>query len=231
MIDGQERSKFSKILGCAFLLQAVTSIVSGTLYLGPFIDKSDVGALMHTTLGNLPLARAATLLDVVTALGIVWLGVMLYRLTKRVQPAWATLALGFYVVEATILLMSKAFAFGFIQVSLQQPDQASEAGLILARTLLNLKEITYTLHMLPCGIGAVLFYALLARGRFLRRWLPIWGLVAIIPVWLSSVFKLCGIELPFWIALPYAPFEFVIGFYLLICGFTPPDRWNTSTAM
>jgi hypothetical protein len=223
MLKRFERTPFSIALGCAFLLQAVTSIVSGTLYLGPFSEKSDIAALMKSTLNNLSLARIATLIDVVTVIGIVWLGVMLFRLTKRVQPVCSTLALSLYIVEAGVLLTSKAFAFGFIQASIQYADQASEAGLVLARALLSLKEITYTLHMLPCGVGAVLFYALLARAHVLPRWLPLWGLIAIIPVWVSSMLKLCGVELSFWIALPYAPFEFFAGIYIFIRGLVKPE--------
>jgi hypothetical protein len=123
-----------------------------------------------------------------------------------------------------VLLTSKAFAFGFIQMSLQYANQASEAGLVVARALLSLKEIAYTLHMLPCGVGAVLFYALLTRARVLPAWLPLWGLIAIIPVWVSSLLKLCGVELPFWIALPYAPFEFFAGIYILIRGLAASER-------
>jgi Domain of unknown function (DUF4386) len=218
MLKRYTRTPFSIALGCAFLLQAATSIVSGTLYLGPFGDRSDIAALMHSTLAGLLRARIATLLDVVTALGIVWLAVMLFRLTKRVQPVYSTLAFSLYLVEAGILLVSKVFAFGFIQASVQYANQASEAALVLARALLSLKEIAYTLHMLPCGVGAVLFYALLARSGALPQWLPLWGLVTIIPVWLSSLLKLCGLELPFWIALPYAPFEFFAGACILLRG-------------
>ncbi len=200
------------------LLQAVTSLVSGTLFLGPFTDKSNIMQVIESTVAGIPLARIATLLDVVTALGIIWLAVMLFRLTKSVHPVLSTLALSMYVAEASVLLISKAFALGFIQTSIQVASQASEAGLVAARVLLDLKDISYTLHMIPFGIGAILFYALLARSRALPKWLPLWGLVTIIPVWVASILKLCGVELPFLLSVPYAPFEFFTAIYILIRG-------------
>jgi len=221
MNTNYKRTLFSLGLGCALLLQAVTSIVSGTLFLGPFTDKSNIMQVIESTAAGVPLARFATMLDVVTALGIIWLAVMLYRLTKNVHPGLAMLAFSLYVAEAGTLLISKVVAFGFIQASIQAASQASEAGVIAARILLDLKDVSYTLHMVPCGIGAVLFYALLARSGALPKWLPLWGLVTIIPVWIASVLKLCGVELCVFVSLPYAPFEFFAAIYILIRGLKP----------
>ncbi len=212
------RTLFSIGLGSALLLQAVTSLVSGVLFLGPFTDKSNLLQLVEATAAGIPIARIATLLDVATALGIIWLAVMLYRLTKSTHPVLATLALSLYLVEAGILLMSKVFALGFIEASIRFASRTSETALAAARILLDLKDISYTLHMIPCGIGAVLFYGLLFRARTLPRWLSLWGLITIIPVWISSVCKIFGMELPFLIALPYAPFEFFAAVYIFICG-------------
>lgn len=212
------RTPFSIGLGIALLVQAVTSLVSGSLFLGPFTDKSDILRVIQSTAASVTMARAATLLDVVTAIVIIWLGVMLYRLTKATHPVLSVLALSLYVTEAGILLLSKGFAFGFIQACILAAGQGGEAGVFVARTLLSLKDITYTLHMIPCGIGAVLFYGLIARSRALPKWLPLWGLIAMIPIWISSILKLCGLELPVYVTLPYAPFEFFAAIFILIRG-------------
>lgn len=213
-----QRTPFSIGLGIALLLQAVTSLVSGSLFLGPFTDKSDIIGVIQSTATTATMARFATLIDVVTALTIIWLAVMFYRLTKEESQVLSTLALCLYVTEAGILLISKAFSLGFIQASMMAAAQGTETGVTVASTLLSLKDITYTLHMIPCGIGAVLFYALIARARALPKWLPLWGLVAIIPVWIGSILKLCGLELPIYVTLPYAPFEFFAAIYILIRG-------------
>jgi len=213
-----QRTPFSIGLGIALLLQAVTSLVSGSLFLGPFTDKSDISGVIQSTAATANMAQFATLIDVVTALTIIWLAVMFYRLTKEESPVLSTLALCLYVTEAGILLISKAFSFGFIQACILAAGQGTDAGVLVANTLLRLKDITYTLHMIPCGIGAVLFYALIARSRALPSWLPLWGLVAMIPVWVGSILKLCGLELPIYVTLPYAPFEFFAAIYILIRG-------------
>jgi len=223
MHPSDKRTRFSAGLGVALLLQAVTSLVSGSLFLGPFTDKSDILGVIQSTAAAVPMARVATLIDVVTALTIIWLAVMFYRLTRDTHPVLSTLALALYVTEAGILLLSKAFAFGFIQASILAAGQPGETGVFVARTLLSLKDICYTLHMIPCGVGAVLFYALIARNGALPKWLPLWGLIAIIPVWISSILKLLGIELPIYVTLPYAPFEFFAAIYILIRGLATPN--------
>jgi hypothetical protein len=74
------------------------------------------------------------------------------------------------------------------------------------------------MHILPFGIGAVLFYGLLAKSRAVPVWLSLWGLITVIPVFVGTILGIYGIEIPFVVNLPYVPFEFFIGIFILIKG-------------
>lgn len=212
------RNTTTRALGAALLLQACTSLLSGILFLGPMTDKSDVAALMQHTAQRLSAAQTAILIDVVTALVIAWLGVCLYAVVRNQSPLWARTAVALYVVEAGILILGKLFAHGFILCSTMPSPSADAALLRLATLLLRMSEYAYALHILPFGLGALIFYGLIYRGRLLPRWLSLWGIITVIPVLIGTLLKAHGMVVPFGIMVPYAPFEFVAGAYVLARG-------------
>ena len=75
-------NKTSRMLGFAYLLQFVTSITSGVILKSAWFVEGDMGKTM-LKIANAPLLfRAGILLDMLTALGVIFLGVMLF-LTLR----------------------------------------------------------------------------------------------------------------------------------------------------
>lgn len=89
----------------------------------------------------------------------------------------------------------------------------------MAGVLVTTINYYYTLAMLAFSIGAPLFYILLYRSRMVPSALALWGLItAIIPCLAATLLSMLGIKLPFFVYLPYAPFEFVIGIWILIKG-------------
>lgn len=193
-------------------------LVSGTLFLGPFTDKSDIVKIMLNTTSNQAIAHASIFLDIITALVIVWLGVLFFSLLRKVNQVWATTALALYIVEAGMLIVSKFFGFALIQVSGAYSANNDKALEALGQLLLTMKDFTYNMHIVPFGVGAVLFYYLLLKIKAIPSWLSLWGLVAVIPVLIGTLLKTYGIDVPFIVMLPYAPFEFFAGGYILIKG-------------
>lgn len=137
---------------------------------------------------------------------------------RNQHPLWDRTALALYVVEAGILICSKLFAHGFILCSQMSTPPADATLERLAMLLLRMFEHAYALHILPFGLGALLFYGLLYRGRLVPRWLSLWGMITVIPVLIGTLLKAHGVVVPFGIMVPYAPFEFVAGVYVLVCG-------------
>jgi hypothetical protein len=82
----------------------------------------------------------------------------------------------------------------------------------------------YTLALVPFGLGAVLFYYLLYRSRTTARALSLWGLVTVPLVLVAALSTLSGYDGLTFLNYPYAPFEFVIGAWILIKGIrTAPE--------
>ena len=72
--------------------------------------------------------------------------------------------------------------------------------------------------MLPFCVGAILFYYLLYKSRVIPRVLSAWGLVSVPIVLVATVLAILGYRVPFLVYVPYVPFEWVVGAWILIKG-------------
>jgi len=76
----------------------------------------------------------------------------------------------------------------------------------------------YTLLMLAFCLGAILFYYLLYKSNIIPRVLSLWGLVTVSLCLILTLLEIFGYEVPFFLYLPYAPFEFIAGVWILVKG-------------
>lgn len=210
----------SKALGVAFLLQFVTSIVSGTILQPAWLVPGDTVESMINIANQPMLLRTNILFDMLTALGIIFLGAILFITLRKRNEKIALVALGFYILEAALLGASKLATFSLLRTSQEYAILGHPAYLeTMAKLAIESMEfVGMTLHMLAFCLGAILFYSLLDKSRIVPRALSLWGLITLFPCLIGTVFAIVGYELPFAIYVPYAPFELVVGVWILIKG-------------
>ena len=209
----------SQVLGAAFLLQAVTSLSSGLILKQALIVPGNTSESMIKIANNAWLMRANILGEMITALGIIFLGAMLFVTLRKQNEKMALVALGFYILEAALLAVSRLEAFSLLRISQEYATAMNSAYL---QTLGNLAyesmSYGYTLLMLPCTLGVILFYYLLDKSRIVPRALSLWGLITVFPMLIGTVSQIFGYTLPFIFYVPYVPFEFAIGVWILLKG-------------
>jgi hypothetical protein len=208
-----------RLLGAAFLLQAVASAVSGLILLQPLIVPGDIIASMTNISSNALQMRASIVVEMITAIGIVMLGSLLFVTLKKQNMKIALVALGLYLVEATILAVSRIAAFSLLVISQESVTAGHPAYL---QTLGNLfyesQSFGYDLHMLPFALGATLFYYLFFKSGFLPRVLSLWGLIAAPLALIGILFALLGYDVPIVVFIPNLPFELGVGVWLIVKG-------------
>ncbi|HEY5159414.1 MAG TPA: DUF4386 domain-containing protein [Anaerolineales bacterium] len=212
--------KTSRVLGLAFLMQFVTSIVSGMLLRSALIVPGDIGRTMVNIAGKPGLMRAYILVDMLTALGIAFLGAILFLTLRKQNEKIALTALVFYILEATLLAVSRMEAFSLLGLS-QQYASAGNSATLLTMGNLALGSMDFAgsvLHMLAFCLGGILFYYLLYRSGVVPRLLSLWGLITVFPCLAGTLFAIFGTTVPFFVYLPYAPFELVIAIWILVKG-------------
>jgi hypothetical protein len=143
-----------RFLGAAFLLQAVASAVGGLVLLQPLIVPGNITESMTNISNNAVQMRASIVVEMVTAIGIVMLGALLFAVLKRQNRNIARVALGLYLVEAAILAASRIPAFALLLTSQESvaaghPDYLQTLG----NLFYELQDFGYSLHNRDLAAG------------------------------------------------------------------------------
>lgn len=208
-----------RLLGAAFLLQAIGAAVWDLILLQPLIVSGNIIDSMTNIANNALQMRASIVVAMITAIGIVMIGVLMYVILKKQNRKIAIVAMGLYLVEAAILAVSRIPAFALLRISQESVIAGHPAYL---QTLGNLfyesADFGAWLHMLPFALGATLFYYLFYKSGFLPRILSLLGIIAAPLALIGTPFALLGYDVPLVVFLPNLPFELGIGLWLMVKG-------------
>jgi len=97
----------TKLLGSAFLFQAIASAIGMLLLKDPLIVSGDIIATMTNISNNQVQMGLSNVVIVFTALGVACLGTLMYTILKDQNEIISRIALGFYLIEAAILAVSR----------------------------------------------------------------------------------------------------------------------------
>jgi hypothetical protein len=208
----------SRILGVAFLLQFFTSLAGGLILNMGLLVPGNTAATLLRIAANPWLLRINIFDEMVTAAGVIWLGALLYEALRAHGRVSAFTAFALYIIEAVLLTVSRLAAFPLLALSNQFATTPSASLIAEADRALASMNFGYTLLMLVFCPGALLFYWLLFKSRLVPRALSLWGFITVIPIFFATALSILGINVPFYIFIPYIPFEFVIGVWILFRG-------------
>jgi hypothetical protein len=161
----------------------------------------------------------------VNSLAIVALGALFYVVLNKQNKIIALVALGCFLAEAITLAVSKLGTLALIPLSQDfvaagAPEQShfQTLGGFLYH---GVDRRGYDIHMLFFCLGAILWYYLLHRSGQVPPALSLWGLAAVslltIPV-LLTLYERDLFPALMILGLPYAPYEFVLGVWLMAKG-------------
>ena len=128
-------------------------------------------------------------------------------------------------MEAVLLAVSRLLTFSLLRIS-QESVIAGHPAYLQSLGNLTFETMHFgfsALAMLAFCLGAILFYYLLYKSSIVPRALSLWGLITVFPCLIGTLSALFGYQVPFLIYLPYAPFEFVIGVWILVKGIKIPE--------
>ena len=204
-----------QLLGAAFFVQALMPLIGGLVFQS-FESKDNINTTMSNIANNISTIYGTILLWVVTAVVIIILGVAIYRTAGHINKTMAMIALSLYLFEAVLVVVGEAFVYGLVKAS-QLYLAGGDAGLLsLGNVLLSCRHFAGEIAMIPFGLGAIPFYYLLMKAGTIPKWLALWGLVTAPLVLVGVPLGTFGVTVPFALLVPYVPFEFFTGIYILI---------------
>ena len=241
------KTNIPRLLGAAFTFVFLASLSGGLLHaqalgVGAFAGPADISAVLLNVANNVSLLRVSILIELANAAAIIALATLLYLALQQQNRVLALLALGWWLAEGLMMVISKMGTYALIPLSRQfVAAGAPEAGAPEAAHFQTLgvflyeivDETGYDLHVGLFCIGALLWYYLLYRSGLVPRWLAGWGLAAIALMTIPSLIMLYDPSQTFSIAfyVPYIPFELFIGIWLMVKGFNSAAPANFKPAL
>ena len=213
-----------RLLGVAQLFVFVAGLASEQL-LKSVVGSGGISETLVNISENISQTRISNLVALFNSLAILTLGVLFYIVLNEQNKTLALVALGCFTAEGITLAVSKIGAFGLIPLS-QHFVAAGSPESSYFQTLGDLlyKSVDrrgYDIHMLFFCAGGIIWYYLLYISRIVPAGLSLWGLIAICLLTIPTVITLLDLDyLPAMVlGLPYAPFELVLGIWLIVKGF------------
>jgi hypothetical protein len=211
-----------RLLGAAFLIVALTSLASGLL-LTSAVGSGGMSDILVGISNRLTLMRIFILGDLVTSLGIIVLAVLLYTVLNKQNEILALVALGCWLTEAIALAISKIGASALLPLSLefakagapQHSYYQTLAGFLYNGIVIQLGQ---TIELLFYCFGALLWYSLFYRSRYIPRLISLFGLIAVSVALVGLAIEFLGHDVSILVFLPILPFELTIGTWLLLRG-------------
>ena len=153
-----------RFLGAAFLLQAIASLAGYSLLENLVTTTGIIDTMTNISNHEFQL-RASIVFQLITAIGVVMLGAMLFITLRKQNQNIALTALGLYILEAGLRAVSRIPVFSLMQISQESVAAGHPLDFqILGTLFLEAADFGENLHMVVFGLGATLFYFLLYKS-------------------------------------------------------------------
>ncbi len=219
-----------RLLGIAFLIQAIASLLSETVS-DSLIDTDSISNTL-VNISNNPITMYAGIVGrLVTAFGILLLTVLLYTTLKsqnKVIARWA-FSLRLTEVASFAVIVVSAFSLLFISQEFAASGVSGPSYFLTLGSLFNgVMEYAFNVNILFFSLGAFLFYYLFFKSRYIPKLFSVWGMVSTSLAFVGVLFALFGYELNMIVYLiaflPILPLELAIGAWLTVKGFSVQDK-------
>jgi hypothetical protein len=226
-------SSVPRYAGAAFVFQFCTSLAAGLL--SRSLLSGDVSDVIGAASADPLRLRVVIMLELATSVGIIALTSLLYVALRRTVRWMATVALALWLAEATVLAVSMLGLYELLDLGATGAAPGSTLALsdaAVGSLALGLHDHAASMGMLFASVGALLWYSLFIRTRFVPLWLGVWGLASMSLVCVATLLDVWDADLQpsMLLYVAYMPFEFVVGVWLLVKGShgRPPTLGGTS---
>lgn len=172
----------------------------------------------------------ASFLRIVAAGASVGIAVCLYPIIRPVGGAFAIGSVVFRTIEAAMYLAGVVALLGLPSLSRQlaSSGQAVESpGQAMVDVLTEARHNAGLVAVFAFCVGAFMYYVLFYQARLVPAWLSVWGVLAVVLMFIACLLSLFG-ENPIsdykLLAAPIFVQEIVLGGWLLVAGFSSHDR-------
>lgn len=216
--------RIALIAGALFLI-SYAGVFAGSAMYSPLVDAPDYLTLIYPNRSQLVLGILIGLINDAAVIGI---AIVLYPLLKKIDETLAMGYVAFRVVEAVTLIVGKLNLLSLIPLSQAYgaAGAAEQATYQAAGALaLGASHWADQVTLVFFSLGGLILYTLLYRSRLVPRFIPIWGVLAVVGVVVANVMGPVDISEGFspvvLLVFPIMLNELFLAVWLIVKGFRP----------
>lgn len=214
----------ARVSGFAYLAYSILGLF---ITLGPTHNIwSEITASTMTAYSgsDVFLFRTGLLAEIGMYLFVIVSAAAMYSYLRHVGPGLAVIGGYCRLAESIIGAAFVIFAYAALAI-LTRPDLiadlSDETRYALLYFFRHLKGYSIYFLLIIMSAGALCYYVLFFRSRFIPRWLSVWGIFTYAVVGLGAIAVILFPAMTRWIMILFVPgaaFEFVVGLWLLFRG-------------
>jgi hypothetical protein len=216
----------------ALYLISYAGVFAGSALVEPLLSGPDVLANVYPQRTQLVVGVLVELINAAAVLGI---GALLFPVLKGYGEGLALTYAGVRVVEAVASVLVSVSVLPLIDLSREYiAGGALEAASLQAAGAFALAQRHWASDVLLLvffALGALILYALLYRSRLLPRFIPVWGIVAVVMVVAGNLLPVPDMTEGFHPAqllfFPIILNELFLAVWLIVKGFRSPESTPT----
>jgi len=215
------------IVGILFVVATVAGLLSTQL-----TASTSASDYLTSVSANANLVKIGVVSELAAGLSVVLIPAFLFPILRRYHEGVAIGYLGIRIVEAIVMVVGAVGALLLVTLSQQYVNAGTPVATSYQATggmLQGIGTWTFLLDPLVFGVGALLFYGLLAHARIVPLWLSLWGVVGAVLVIAAGFTGLFG-SFQYALAVPIAIQEMVLAGWLILKGFSLPGTSVTRAA-
>ncbi|WP_130736278.1 DUF4386 domain-containing protein [Flavobacterium sp. J27] len=207
-------------------LLIIMGMVAGILSISPSVDSVNY---LTEAAANFNQVIMSALFQFILFLMYLGFAIVLYPIIKKYNKSLALGFLSFRIIAGVVLLIGTVVLLSILVLSQEYAENTLE-NLRVLEALGNVLKTTrdYTNHVFMVfvlSIGNLMLYVLFLKSKLIPKWLSVWGLLGGILSIIAStllLFKIIDVITVEYLVLnvPTALFEIVLGFWLLLKGFS-----------
>ncbi|MBO0702995.1 MAG: DUF4386 domain-containing protein [Candidatus Dormibacteraeota bacterium] len=227
MTETRQVRTIAVVVGALFWISNLATLIGGVIT-GTIPDAAGALTGFYPHAGSVV---AGTLIDHVNDVAIVGYAVALYPVLRRFGQGAALGYAAFKVVEGVLLLVSAAMLLSLIPLSQSYlGGSAGGASALRAVAAVTLSQQFWTARLATLAylVATPILNVLLYRSRLVPRFIPVWGLVALVMLAAGIALGVgnptSGLQPGQLLVVPIILWELLFATWLIVRGFNPAAR-------
>jgi hypothetical protein len=178
------------------------------------------------------------LIELINDASVIGIPVVLFPILKKYSERLALGYFGFRIIEAVVLIVSKASVLSLITLSQEfLTAGASDTGYFQTLGAVVLAECSWAsqIQVVFFALSALIFYYVLYRSKLLPRFLSVWGFIAVAALIAANVLPVPDLTQGFnpaqLLFLPIFLSEILVAIWLIVKGFNPSAIQNLNYSL